>query len=85
MKIQWKIMYIRCTDRLDLFKTSNSLNVQNCENPMDNCLLMYYSSKFDEKFEIVESTKNLRKNCVHQMYRQSEFVEKFRFVECVKS
>ena len=42
MKIQWKIMYIRCTDRSDLFKTSNSLNVQNHENPMENCLLMYY-------------------------------------------
>ena len=58
MKIQWKIMYIRCTDHSNLFKTSNSLNVQNRENPMENCLLMYYSSKFDEKFEIIESTKS---------------------------
>ena len=53
---QWKIMYIRCTDRSDLFKTLNSLNVY--KNPMENCLLMYYSSKFDENFEIVESTKS---------------------------
>ena len=31
-----KIMYLRCTERLDLFKNSNSLNVQNRENLMEN-------------------------------------------------
>ena len=73
MKIQWKSMYVRCIDcmnlfknlnslsidRMNLFKNLNSLNVQNCENS--------------------------RKNCVHQMYRQYEFVQKFELIDYVKS
>ena len=35
MKTKWKIMYIRCTDHMILFKNLNSLNVQNRENSMD--------------------------------------------------
>ena len=36
VKIQWKIIYIRCTDRPNLFKNSNSLNAQIHENLMEN-------------------------------------------------
>ena len=38
MKIQWKSMYVRCTDRMNLFKNLNSLNVQNRENSRKNCI-----------------------------------------------
>ena len=58
MKIQLKIMYIRFIDCLDLFKNSNSLNVQICGISMENCVLMYYSSRYDENFEIVKCTKS---------------------------
>ena len=75
MKIQWKIMYLRCTDCMNLFKNSNSLNLQNCENSMD-VQIMYIRCTDHE---------NSKENCVHQMYRLSEFVEKFKFVECIKS
>ena len=34
MKIEWKIVHIRCTDHMNLFKTLNSLNIQNRENSM---------------------------------------------------
>ena len=35
MKIQWKIVYIRCTKSPNSWKNSNSLNVLNCENSME--------------------------------------------------
>jgi len=40
MKIQLKLKYIRCIDRLNMFKNSNSLNVQNHENLMEFYVLM---------------------------------------------
>ena len=32
MKIQWKSMYVKCINRMNLFRNLNLLNVQNCEN-----------------------------------------------------
>ena len=36
MKIQWKFVYIRCIESPDSWKNWNSLNVQNCQNSMEN-------------------------------------------------
>jgi len=52
------VWFVLCTDRLDLFKNSNSLNVQIRGISMENCVLMYYSSRYDENFEIVKCTKS---------------------------
>ena len=37
-KIQWTIVFIRCTDVSNLWKNSNSLNVLFHENLMENCV-----------------------------------------------
>ena len=59
MKIQWKSMYVRCTDRMNLFKNLNSLNVQNRENSRKNSVYqMYRYYKFVEKFEFVDCVKS---------------------------
>ena len=55
MKIQWKIMYIRCTDCMNLFKNSNSLNVQDRENLVENFVHQTYRLfELVKKFEFVE-------------------------------
>ena len=36
MKIQWKFVYNRCTDRLDFLKKLNSFNVQNHKILIEN-------------------------------------------------
>ena len=38
VKIQWKIMYIRCSNILDLLRNLISLKVQNRENSRENCV-----------------------------------------------
>ena len=59
MKIQWKSMYVRCTDRMNLFKNLNLLNVQNHENSRKNSVhQMYRQYEFVEKFEFVECVKS---------------------------
>ena len=56
MKIQWKSMYVRCINRMNLFK---NLNVQNCENSRKNCVYqMYRYYEFVEKFEFVDCVKS---------------------------
>ena len=86
---------------MNLFKTSNSLNVQNCENSMENFVHQTYKSfRFVKKFEFVKCTnwrkfdgklmnvrnrENSMENCVHQMYRQSGVVEKFDLFKSTKS
>ena len=58
MKIQWKNMYVRCINRMNLFKNLNSLNVQNYENSWKNCVYqMYRQYEFVEKFEFVDCVK----------------------------
>ena len=58
MKIQQKSMYVRCIDRMNLFKNLNSLNVQNCENSRKNCVhQMYRQYEFVENFEFVDCVK----------------------------
>ena len=55
MKIQWKIMYIRCTDCMNLFKNSNSLNVQDRENLVENFVHQTYRLfELVKQFEFVE-------------------------------
>ena len=44
MKIQWKGMYVRCTDHMNLFKNLNSLNVQNCKNSRKIVYIRYTDS-----------------------------------------
>ena len=73
MKIQWKSMYVRCIDRMNLFKNLNSLSI-------DRMNLFKNLNSLN-----VQNRENSRKNSVNQMYKQYEFVEKFEFVECVKS
>ena len=89
MKIQWKSMYVRCIDRMNLSKNLNSLNVQNCEHSWKNCVhQMYRQYEFVGKFEFVEcvpNRENSMENCVHQMYKYSGLVEKFDFVESTTS
>ena len=54
MKIQWKSMYVRCTDRMNLFKNLNSLNVQNSKNSRKNSVHQIYRQyEFVEKFEFI--------------------------------
>ena len=56
-------MYIRCTESLDSWKNSNSLNVWYRENSMENFVhQMYKKSKFEEMFEFVECTKSWKIN-----------------------
>ena len=50
-------MYIKCKDRPNLFKNLNLMNVQNHENSTESYILLYESSRFDEKLEIFKSTK----------------------------
>ena len=58
MKIQWKSMYIRCINRMNLFKNLNSLNIQNCEISRENCVYqMYRQYEFVENFEFVDCVK----------------------------
>jgi len=38
MKIQWKIVNIRCTNSLNLLRKLFSLKVQNHKNLMENCV-----------------------------------------------
>ena len=38
VKIQWKIMYTRCTESPDLRKNSNSWNVRYSKNSMESCV-----------------------------------------------
>ena len=38
VKIQWKVVYIRCTNIPDLLRNLISLKVQNCENSRENCV-----------------------------------------------
>ena len=38
VKIQWKIVYIRSTDGLSMWKNSNSLKVRYHENSIENCV-----------------------------------------------
>ena len=96
MKIQWKVVYIRCTNISDLLRNLNSLKVQNRENSMENCVQQIYRSfKFVKKFEFVEYTNSGKidgksmyvpnREGVHKMYRQSGLVEKFDFGESTKS
>ena len=48
-------MYVRCINRMNLFKNLNSLNVQNCENSRKNYVhQMYRQYEFVEKFEFVK-------------------------------
>ena len=59
MKIQWKSMYVRCTDCMNLFKILNSLNVQNCEKLKEKlCTLDVRQYEFVDKFEFVEFVKS---------------------------
>ena len=51
MKIQWKSMYVRCTDRMNLFKNLNLLNVQNRVHQM------YRQYEFVKKFKLIECVK----------------------------
>ena len=53
-----EILYIKCVDSPDLLRNLILLKVKNRENLTKNCVLIYYSSRFDEKFEIVECTKS---------------------------
>ena len=96
MKIQWKIVYIKCTNSPDLLRNLFSLKVQNHENSMENCVYqMYRLFRFVKKFEFVECTNSGKidgksinvpnREGVHKMYRQSGLVEKFDFVESTKS
>ena len=86
---------------MNLFKNSNSLKVQNCENSME--IFVQQTNRlfgFLKKFEFDKSTswrkfsgksmnvpnhENLKENCVHQMYRQSGLLVKFDFVKSTKS
>jgi len=38
VKIQWKNVYIRCTNILDMLRNLISLKVQNRENSKENCV-----------------------------------------------
>ena len=38
VKIQWKVVYIRCANILDLLRNLISLKVQNHENSRENCV-----------------------------------------------
>ena len=52
-------MYIKCIDRMNLFKNSNSLNVQNRGNPMEIFVpQMYRSFELEKKFEFFECTNS---------------------------
>ena len=86
---------------MNLFKNSNSLNVQNSENSMENFVHQTYRSfglvknfefiectnliKFDGKSKNVPNHENSRENYVHQMYKLPGLVENFVFVESTKS
>ena len=37
-KIQWKFVYIRCTNDPNTWKNSKSLNVQYRQNSVENCV-----------------------------------------------
>ena len=85
VKNQWKIVYIRCTNSLDLVTNLFSLKIQNHENSMENSVhLMYRLLGFVKKFEFIECTnswkfdrksmkipncENSMENCVHKMYK----------------
>ena len=54
-----EIIYIRCSDRMNLLKILNSLNVQNRETSRKNSVhQMYKQYEFVEKFEFVECVKS---------------------------
>ena len=54
-KIQWKIVYTRCTDGPNSWKILKSLNERYRENSREICLLqMYRNSGYFENFEFVE-------------------------------
>ena len=55
MKIQWEIVYIRCTDHLDLKK--KNFEFVECTN----------SSKFDGKSMNVPNRETSLENCVYKM------------------
>ena len=50
-------MYIRCTDRMNLFKSLNSLNVQNRENSR-KIVCIRCTNSTNLKFEFVECVKS---------------------------
>ena len=63
VKIQWKIVHIRCTESPNSYKNSNSLNVQCREKSTGNWVhYMYRKFGFEEKFEFVECTKSSKFN-----------------------
>jgi len=41
VKTKWKIMYIKCIDRLNLFKNSNLLKEHHHENSMENLYIRH--------------------------------------------
>ena len=52
-------MDIRCIDRTNLFKNSNSLNVQNRENSVENFVHQTYRLfELVKQFEFVECTNS---------------------------
>ena len=54
-KIQWKFVYIRCTNDSNTWKNSKSLNVQYRQNSVENCVhQMYRWSEYVEKLEFVK-------------------------------
>ena len=88
LKIQLKIVYIRCIDGPNTWKNSNSLNVQyheiqwkveytRCTNGPDS-----WKSLNSLNVRYCESSKEY---WVYQMYRKSGFVENFELTEYMNS
>ena len=88
LKIQLKIVYIRCIDGPNTWKNSNSLNVQyheiqwkveytRCTNGPDS----WKSSNLLN----VRYCENSMEIYAHLMNRMSRLMEKFKFVECTIS
>ena len=47
-------MYTKCKDHMNLFKNSNSLNVENCEKPMEN-----FMHQMNRLFRLVKNNNKL--------------------------
>ena len=63
VKIQWEIVYIRCTESPEFRKKLNSLNVGYHENSLENCVhWMDKKSKVIEKYKFSESTVSWKFN-----------------------
>ena len=85
MKIQLKIVYVRCTSSPNLLTNLFSLKIQNRENSTENIVHLMYRSlgfvkkfkftecknswKFDRKSMNIPNRENSMENCVHKMYR----------------